>query len=71
MKKRKKRARIIVTGVLAGLVLFFLAGNIYFLQCIEKETKQKNALEEEKGKLAFQVQELEIQQKEMEKHLLQ
>ena len=32
MKKRKKRARIIVTGVLAGLVLFFLAGNIYFLQ---------------------------------------
>ena len=71
MKKRKKKARIIVTGVLAGLVLFFLAGNIYFLQCIEKETKQKNVLEEEKGKLAFQVQELEIQQKEMEKQLKQ
>ena len=51
--------------------MFFLAGNIYFLRCIEKETKQKNALEEEKGKLAFQVQELEIQQKEMEKQLKQ
>lgn len=71
MKKRKKRARIIVTGVLAGLVLFFLAGNIYFLQCVEKEAKQKNALEEEKEKLEFQVQELEIQQKEMEKQLKQ
>ena len=53
MKKRKKRARIIVTGVLAGLVLFFLAGNIYFLQCIEKETKQKNALEEERENWHF------------------
>ena len=41
MKKRKKKARIIVTGVLAGLVLFFLAGNIYFLQCIEKEDVYK------------------------------
>lgn len=71
MKKRKKRVRIIVTGVLAGLVLFFLAGNIYFLQCVEKEAKQKNALEEEKEKLEFQVQELEIQQKEMEKQLKQ
>lgn len=71
MKKRKKRARIVVTGVLAGLVLFFLAGNIYFLQRVEKETKQKNALEEEKHQLEFQVQELEIQQKEMEKQLKQ
>lgn len=65
MKKRKKRARIIVTGALAGLVLFFLAGNIYFLQYVEKETKQKNALEEEKEKLEFQVKELQIQQKEV------
>lgn len=71
MKKRKKRARIIVTGALAGLVLFFLAGNIYFLQYVEKETKQKNALEEEKEKLEFQVKELQIQQKEVEKQLKQ
>ena len=48
MKKRKKKTRIIVTGVLAGFVLFFLAVNIYFMQCAEKENERKNVLEEEK-----------------------
>ena len=71
MKKRKKKTRIIVTGVLAGLVLFFLAVNIYFMQCVEKENESKNVLEEEKEKLVLQIQNLEAEKKEMEKQQVQ
>lgn len=71
MKKRKKKTRIIVTGVLAGFVLFFLAVNIYFMQCAEKENERKNVLEEEKEKLVLQIQDLEAEKKDMEKQQVQ
>lgn len=71
MKKRKKKTRIIVTGVLAGFVLFFLAVNIYFMQCAEKENGRKNVLEEEKEKLVLQIQDLEAEKKDMEKQQVQ
>ena len=71
MKKRKQKTRIIVTGVLAGFVLFFLAVNIYFMQCAEKENERKNVLEEEKEKLVLQIQDLEAEKKDMEKQQVQ
>ena len=71
MKKRKKKTRIIVTGVLAGFMLFFLAVNIYFMQCMEKENERKNVLEEEKEKLVLQIQDLEAEKKDMEKQQVQ
>ena len=55
MKKRKKKTRIIVTGVLAGFVLFFLAVNIYFMQCVEKENEWTSVLAEEKEMLVLQI----------------
>ena len=69
MKKKKNKELIIVTGILLGLVLCLLAGNIYLKEAENRQKLEKSQLEKEKETLTEQIRETEEKQTELQKEL--
>lgn len=69
MKKKKNKELIIVTGILLGLVLCLLAGNIYLKGAENRQKLEKSQLEKEKETLTEQIRETEEKQTELQKEL--
>ena len=69
MKKKTNKELIIVTGILLGLVLCLLAGNIYLKEAENRQKLEKSQLEKEKETLTEQIRETEEKQTELQKEL--
>lgn len=69
MKKQKKKVTAITIGIIMGLLMFSLAGNIYLKQRKEENQKQKELLQEEKETLQACVEAQKAEQKTLEAEL--
>lgn len=68
-RKQKNQAFVIITGVLFGLILFLLAGNLYLKQDLQRVIEKKAELKREKEEYAKAADSLEALGEELQENL--